>query len=318
MTQSRPNSWTALALALLGGLATAPTARAQVCDASVSNVSFGDFDVTTGAAVDTTAQVNVSCTGVPLVPVRVCVNFGQGSGGGTDLANRLMTSGANSLRYSLFQDAARSIVWGTGLAAVDIVVSIGLGGTGSESRTVYGRIYPAQATAQAGTYLSTFTGPDAEINYGLLSIILNCGILVATKSMTFTATANIAPTCHVTANNLDFGSAGLLAAPIDGATTLAPICTNGTTYQIGLNGGLTGASDPTQRRMSKGAESILYGLYRDAARTNLPFGDTIGLNTLSGTGTGLTQSIPVYGRIPPQSTPSPGPYSDTVVVTVTY
>lgn len=317
MTQSLQNSCAALALALLVELST-PMAAAQVCDANVSNVSFGDFDVTTGAGVDTTAQVDVSCSGVPLVPVRVCVNFGQGSGGGTDLANRLMTSGANALRYSLFQDAARTIVWGTGLAAVDIIVPIGLGGTGSESRTIYGRVYPAQPTVAAGTYLSTFTGPDAEINYGLLSVLLNCGILVVTKSMTFTASANIDPTCHVTANNLDFGSAGLLAAPVDGATTLSPVCTNGTTYQIGLDGGLTGASDPTKRRMSKGAETILYGLYRDAARANLPFGDTIGVNTLSGAGTGLMQSIPVYGRIPPQSTPSPGPYSDTVVVTITY
>jgi spore coat protein U-like protein len=98
---------------------------------------------------------------------------------------------------------------------------------------------------------------------------------------------------------------------------LSPVCTNGTAYQVGLDGGLSSATDPTQRKMTKGSEFVLYGLYRDAART-LPFGSTIGTNTVAGAGTGLTQSVPVYGRIGAQSTPSPGTYTDTVVVTVTY
>ena len=74
---------------------------------------------------------------------------------------------------------------------------------------------------------------------------------------------------------------------------------------------------PTQRKMTKAAEFVLYGLYRDSARS-LPFGNTIGTNTLAGTGTGLAQSATVYGRIPPQATPSPGTYNDTIVVTLTY
>ncbi|WP_371929600.1 spore coat protein U domain-containing protein [Phyllobacterium sp. 21LDTY02-6] len=32
----------------------------------------------------------------------------------------------------------------------------------------------------------------------------------------------------------------------------------------------------------------------------------------------LPKSIRVYGRVPPQPTPSSGVYSDTVVVTLTY
>ncbi|MGN8543862.1 spore coat protein U domain-containing protein [Bradyrhizobium sp. 13971] len=41
-------------------------------------------------------------------------------------------------------------------------------------------------------------------------------------------------------------------------------------------------------------------------------------STVPGTGTGLAQNLAVYGRVLPQGTPSPGVYSDTVVVTVTY
>lgn len=35
-------------------------------------------------------------------------------------------------------------------------------------------------------------------------------------------------------------------------------------------------------------------------------------------GSGVAQTFTVHGRVPPQNTPPPGNYSDTVVVTVTY
>jgi spore coat protein U-like protein len=69
--------------------------------------------------------------------------------------------------------------------------------------------------------------------------------------------------------------------------------------------------------MTNGNDAIAYGLYRNSQRTS-PWGETLDADTLSGTGTGLTQSVPVYGRVPPQATPRPGTYSDTVVVTVIY
>jgi len=69
--------------------------------------------------------------------------------------------------------------------------------------------------------------------------------------------------------------------------------------------------------MAFGANTVTYGLYRDAART-LPWGATIGVNTASGTGSGLAQNLTVYGRIAPQTTPQPASYSDTIIVTVGY
>jgi spore coat protein U-like protein len=69
--------------------------------------------------------------------------------------------------------------------------------------------------------------------------------------------------------------------------------------------------------MAFSGANITYGLYRDVARA-LAWGSTIGTNTTSGTGTGLTQTQTVYGRVPTQTTPKPGAYSDSVVVTVGY
>lgn len=64
--------------------------------------------------------------------------------------------------------------------------------------------------------------------------------------------------------------------------------------------------------------AVVYGLYKDAGRSQ-PWGDgaTPG-STVAGTGTGAAKGYTVYGRVPPQTTPTPGTYSDTVVVTVTY
>ena len=72
----------------------------------------------------------------------------------------------------------------------------------------------------------------------------------------------------------------------------------------------------TQRKMTFSGRQITYGLFRDVARLQ-PWGTTIGGNTVSGTGSGGTQSVTVYGRIPPQPTPPPGLYQDNITVTIT-
>ena len=116
---------------------------------------------------------------------------------------------------------------------------------------------------------------------------------------------------------MNFGALTLLTANADAATTLDVTCTSGASYQVGLGGGLSGAADPTQRQMVAGADHITYGLYQDAARA-VPWGDTLGGDTLAGVGTGVAQTFTVYGRIAPQTTPPPATYADTIVVTVTY
>jgi spore coat protein U-like protein len=286
-------------------------AHSQSCTLSVTNVAFGSVDVTANAAVDTTATFSINC-GTFLLGGSVCLNLGAGGGGATNAANRFMKSGANSLTYGLFSDAARTIPWGSNLwvggGAPSVIINFGILGGGPATRTIFGRVFSGQQTVPAGSYLSAFSGMDA-------SITVNCSGPATTTTSNVTAT--VPKTCSVTANDLNFGTAGTLPANTDASTTLSPTCTSGTAYNIGLNGGLSGAINPTQRKMTKGAEFVLYGLYRDSARS-LPWGNTIGTNTLTGTGTGLAQSATVYGRIAPQATPSPGTYNDTIVVTLTY
>jgi spore coat protein U-like protein len=61
---------------------------------------------------------------------------------------------------------------------------------------------------------------------------------------------------------------------------------------------------------------IQYELYRDPGR-NTRWGNTLGEGQTS-VGANTSQTMLVYGRVPPQALPGSGSYSDRIVVTVTY
>jgi spore coat protein U-like protein len=141
-----------------------------------------------------------------------------------------------------------------------------------------------------------------------------------------TATANMSVTLTITAEctvvsatTMTFGPKGLLTSNTDATATITVLCTNTTPYNIGLDKGLNGGSVST--RQMKGAlaspESVNYSLYRDSGRTQ-NWGQTIGSDTVSGTGTGSNVPTTVYGRVPPQTSVKPDTYNDTVAITVTY
>jgi len=70
-------------------------------------------------------------------------------------------------------------------------------------------------------------------------------------------------------------------------------------------------------RLGATSNYVQYELYSDSARSQR-WGNTLDIDTVNNTGTGSSQSLTVYGRVPaPQSVPS-GDYSDTVTVTITY
>jgi spore coat protein U-like protein len=125
---------------------------------------------------------------------------------------------------------------------------------------------------------------------------------------------------HTTApTDMDFGSSGALTAALTQQSTLTVNCNNALPYNIGLNAGANAstAGDIATRRMTNGSEFVSYQLYQSSG-TSTPWGNTIGTNTKTGTGSGNAQSLTVYGRVPAQTTPAAGNYADTITVTVTY
>ena len=142
--------------------------------------------------------------------------------------------------------------------------------------------------------------------------------LASTTTSTFTVSVTLAATCTInSASALNFGNQGILSANIDQTSTIQVTCTNTTPYNIGLDAGTgTGATVAT-RKLTSGGATVNYMLYSDTGRTTV-WGTTIGTDTVAATGNGTGQNYTVYGRIPSQTTPAPGTYSDTITVTVTY
>ena len=95
-------------------------------------------------------------------------------------------------------------------------------------------------------------------------------------------------------------------------------CTNGTTYNVGLNAGtVTGATVTTRAMTGPASATLSYALYQDSGHaTN--WRNTVGTDTKSGIGNGSAQTLTVYGQLAASQYPTPGAYTDTITATITY
>ncbi|WP_277185217.1 spore coat U domain-containing protein [Caballeronia sp. BR00000012568055] len=305
-----------LVILICGGFA-ANNAHAQLCSATSTGLAFGSFSpISTAATVSGT--IAIKCTGL-LAKARVCISIGPGVGQ-TSYSPRYMTSGTNTLQYNLYTDSAGTNIVGSTLApagfpaaAFDLPVTAGKIDT---TVTVYGKLMSPQTGAVPGSYSASFgasaaIGLQTTVSTGTL---LDClAIPLLTGSFSFPVTASVVNDCSIYAANIDFGTQGLLKTTLSAAGGVTVTCTNTAAYTISLSGGAT-------RNMTRtgGTEQIAYGLYTTSSYST-PWGDgTSGTTTVSGTGNGSAQTIPVYARVLPQVTPPPGSYSDTVIATVTF
>jgi spore coat protein U-like protein len=293
--------------------------RAQSCTFTIGDVDFGPVDILAGGEASLATSLHISCSGLVLNTVRVCASIGAGSGGAVSGARHLLGS-SGTLDYQLYSSGSTvwgSNYWGLPGAPPTIDIPLGLGGSGSTTVPITVKLFGAQQTAHVGSYISNFTAADNRLVYGYTFLgIVGCHLiplLPQLGSTTFKVQAQIDNNCHVSAQDIDFGTRGILASNVDAAGQVSVRCTNGTPYSIGLDGGLA-AAPPTARHMT-GPATILYGIYLDGARTQ-PWGNTLG-TTAAGSGTGLLQPLPTYGRVPPQPA-APGSYQDSVIATVTY
>lgn len=289
-----------LAMLLSGAMPTGARAQALLlsCSVSMTDIAFGSFDVLPGASISSNSTLSISCTGVPLGSgnIHVCVA----------IPPRSMTGSSSSLAYDIYGPTPATTPWSNTTA---ILVPFSLLQLNPKANVnVQSAVLGSQQSKPPGSYAQTLM---ATASYGLNSCTSGSP---ATSNFTFHATATVVKSCNVSASNLSFGSVTNLDAAVDGQSSLSLQCSNGTGYMISLDGGLSGASDPTARKMTSGSERVTYGLYQNSARS-LPWGIA---SALGGTGTSSVQSIPVYGRVPIQATPSIGTYSDTIVATVTY
>lgn len=321
---------------LMGLLAVVPgRADAQSCAATASPMDFGNVRPIRLTAVDASGSISVSCTWplISLAPnVRVCLNLGPGTGSSSG-GVRYLVNGANTMRYNLYQDAARSQVWGSVYGGgsynpITFVLSKPLLGlTASRNLTYYGRLEPNQPdVALAGgvttEYASAFQGIHAGLAVRFFALLdPGCAEIASPdSSFPFQVTARAANDCIISASDMRFTTTGLLKTDQDATTSLNIRCTNGNPYRISLSAGSSGnlLARRMQRSGGAGAATVDYQLYTTAARTTVWGDGTAGTGTATGTGTGQPQAVTVFGRVPAQSTPPPGTYRDTIIVTIAF
>jgi spore coat protein U-like protein len=145
------------------------------------------------------------------------------------------------------------------------------------------------------------------------------GLLAATVAVaSSTRQIAVAPACAInSASTLNFGKQDILAANVDQSSTIKVTCTKPTPYNIGLDAGTGSGATVATRKMTSNGTTVDYSLYSDIAHTRV-WGATVGTDAVAATGNGTGQSYTVYGRVPPQTAPALGLYTDTIMVTVTY
>src|ERR1051325_2529104 len=115
---------------------------------SASTLNFGTQGVL-ATNVDQTSTIQVTWTHT--TPYNAGLDAGTGTG--ATVATRKMTSGANTVNYTLYSNSGRTTVWGN-TVGTDTVAATGNGS--AQSYTVYGRV-PPQAAPAPGTYTDTIT-----------------------------------------------------------------------------------------------------------------------------------------------------------------
>lgn len=286
--------------------------RAATCSATIDNLTFDAVDTLSTANADISTSVRVTCNS--LLRATVCAGIGAGSGTGTTDGFRVMTGpGGATLRYQLYQDAARQVPWGSSTTTTFGTVPELLFGPGTQTvtRTLYGRVFSGQSASASGSYVSTFSGAQTLFSYGEIALG-SCGLTVLGSVIrpSFTVSATVQANCLVTADDLNFGSRGVLQTAVTAVGEIRARCTPGTSYAVSLN---ENPADPDRREMrSSSGRAVIYSLFRNAQHSQ-PW-----RSTSPRIATGTNEIFPVYGRVLPQPTPPAGRYSDTVIVTVTY
>ncbi|MGR2824556.1 spore coat protein U domain-containing protein [Acinetobacter sp. 1124_18A] len=164
-----------------------------------------------------------------------------------------------------------------------------------------------------------------------LLAVLCLGDLLSWDSGNVTLTANfVVPSmCQLNSTStVDFGNINDISTTKHDYTAQGAVnstCNFGTPYSIYLGDGNNRIAGGFRRMTNGNNEFIPYQLYKDSNYSTV-WDATGGVTNVGGaggvskTGTGSAQTTPVYGKIP-QSTSiasTPGNYSDSVVVTVTY
>jgi spore coat protein U-like protein len=293
---------------------TTTPSQAVFCSLGSAAVAYGNISTTNGQNYNLAATYSVSCSsGSANESMIACLyNWGSANGGGGTSGPWYMKNGSNILNYNIYSNPGYSVALPQG-SFVYSTFMLGGSGAGSTSMTLYFQVPSGQPTILPGNFSNTTNVLLKLGDLATLTTSCNGGATTQQINGTSSVTATVQGSCTVTGGAMNFGSTSMLSANVDASTTITPNCTLGTSYTVSLDGGQNGGTNASNRKMINGSQTVTYGLYSDSARTLGWYGASV-----SGTGNGSNQAVTVYGRVPPQTTPAPATYTDTVVITVAF
>lgn len=123
------------------------------CTISTTGVDFGNYDPFAASPKDSTGSVTYRCN--PRTPLTIALNGGTW---GSTAQRKMRSASGDELLYSLYQDAARTAIWGD--AGGQLYSDPNPPGPG-RTATIYARILALQDVG-VGTYSDSIT---ATINW---------------------------------------------------------------------------------------------------------------------------------------------------------
>lgn len=143
---------------------------------------------------------------------------------------------------------------------------------------------------------------------------------------TFDVKITVLKACSVvagTASDITFGSQDASATNLESSNTISVTCSKKTPYNIGLtpmSNSTTGAGAMAAQNVAPvtgNTDTVAYQLRQATGSTSAVWGNTVGTNTVGGTGNGTAQSHTVFATVP-NANVTPDSYKDTVTVSVSY
>lgn len=184
------------------------------------------------------------------------------------LVNSASTSADEKISYELFYDPERTkpVEFGVknDLSELKILDLLGLlGGNSKKPIPLYLRIPPQNLNLTAGRYQDQITiAWEWDICPGLGALGICIGRDRGNGQTIIHVNLDITKDCKISAGDINFGTAPVIAAFDEVSGTINIICTKGTLYTVGLSNGEHYA---TSRRMNSGAHYIAYEIYKGAS-----------------------------------------------------
>lgn len=119
------------------------------CSVSATALNFGgSIPTPVNSNIDLNSTITATCSNA--VPFSVALSAGNGAG--ATMGSRKLSSGPNTVNYTLYTDQGRSTIWGDGSQGSFVNAQTGTGS--AQNLTVFGRIPSGQQPA-LGTYSDT-------------------------------------------------------------------------------------------------------------------------------------------------------------------